>query len=105
MRQNWIDAPRSAEKRRKKKLTFTPFFVEVDDLIHKLHSREALPLRLSDPLRIMTLLHSEQVDIQHPVNNKNTPFVPNSGLQKHQQHQSFKDEELKRLFACCTSQL
>jgi hypothetical protein len=75
-------------KEEKKKLTFTPFFVEVDDLIHKLHSREALPLRLSDPLRIMTLLHSEQVDIQHPVNNKNnnknTPFVPTSGLQKHQ---------------------
>jgi hypothetical protein len=44
MRQNWIDAPRSEEKRRKKKLTFTPFFIEVDDLIHKLHSREALPL-------------------------------------------------------------
>jgi hypothetical protein len=34
------------EVRRKeeKKLTFTPFFVEVDDLIHKLHSREALSL-------------------------------------------------------------
>jgi len=59
----------------------------------------------------MTLLHSEQVDIQHPVkkkkkkNNKNTPFVPTSGLQKHQQHQCFKDEELKRLFGCCTCKL
>jgi hypothetical protein len=58
----------------------------------------------------MTLLHSEQVDIQHPVkkennNKKNTPFEPTSGLQKHQQHQSFEDEELKRLFGCCTSKL
>jgi hypothetical protein len=59
----------------------------------------------------MTLLHSEQVDIQHPVknkknnNNKNAPFVPTSRLQKHQQHQSFKDEELKRLFGCGTSKL
>lgn len=45
--------------------TLTPFFVELDNLVDEINTGESLPLRISDDLRIVPLLFSKQIDIQH----------------------------------------
>lgn len=46
-------------------LTRTPLFVEVDNLINNFNVGKSPALRFPDDLRIIPLLYSKQIDIQH----------------------------------------
>ena len=47
------------------RITLAPFLVELNDFVDKLDAGETTSLRLADDFRVVALVFSEEIDIQH----------------------------------------
>lgn len=50
---------------RSRESTLSPFFVEIDDIVDLFDAGKTTTLRFADEFRVVTLLLSEEIDVQH----------------------------------------
>jgi len=46
-------------------ITFSPFFVEINNFINYFDAGTTTALRFTDDFRVVTLFYSEEIDVQH----------------------------------------